>query len=281
MLTKEMLPILWCPSCRSGGLTFSAKEAGSDLAEGTLVCENCQTPFPVHDSVPDLIPHNQLESDEWKTWVGHLEGFSGRRAIRAKKPSPEQHKRWSKKQQAFIDFLQIPAGNLIDIGCGPASIREGLDPVRTTYFGIDPIPTTAVQGFQFARALAEYIPFRDGSFSCMVARSALDHFCDLKGFFKEAARVLQPDGVVFIEQAIHGEGGLKGAIKSIVHETKDFLDDRKMSRADREAPKHMTDFTQAHLLDATSEFFTVTETQEYSPSFLSATQLFVALRRKN
>ncbi len=277
MLTNEMLPLLWCPSCRSGGLALSA---GGDLTEGSLVCENCQTDFPVHDGVPDLIPHDQLDSEEWKTWEGHLSGFSGRRDIREKKPSPAQHKRWAKKQGAFAAFLDVPAGFVLDIGCGPGGIREDLDLERTSYVGIDPIPTSAVEDFCFARAIAEYIPFRDHAFAGLIARSALDHFCDLRGFFKEAARVLQPGGVVFVEQAIHGEGGLKGAIKSIVHETKDFLDDLKTSREAREAPKHMTDFTAAQLLEAAGEFFEVERTEKYDPNPLAATQFFVALRRK-
>lgn len=282
MLTKTMLSLLWCPSCRAAGLEFQSNApAADDLSEGKLVCENCKTAFPVHDGVPDLIPHDQLASEEWKTWEGHLDGFSGRRSIREKKPNPAQLKRWNAKQQAFLDFVDAPEGHLLDIGCGPAGIRDGLDPARTTYIGIDPIPTRAVEEFPFARAVAEYIPFHDGAFSCVTARSALDHFCDLRGFFKESARVLRPDGVMFIEQAIHGEGGLKGAIKKAAHETKDFLDDLKASRAHREAPKHMTDFTKEYLIEAVSEFFTVTATREYSPSLLAATQQFMALRRKN
>lgn len=280
MLSETLTAILWCPSCGSGRPDLHASPSAPDAwQEGELICGHCRTVFPVHDGVPDLIPHDRMDSEEWKIWEGHLGGFAERRSIREKKPSPAQQKRWQRKWQAFVDFLDAPAGLLLDIGCGPAGVRAGLDPDRTTYVGIDPIPTPAVQEFLFARAVAEYIPFRDGAFACLVARSALDHFCDLGEFFRESARVLQPGGVMFIEQAIHGEGGLSGAVKTAVHEIKDFLDDRRTAKAARAAPKHMADFTRSDLLDAAGERFTVTATREYNPNLLAARQLFIALRR--
>jgi len=281
MLTRTLIPHLQCTSCRSGHLDFRLSDpAATDLENGLLICNQCQTEFAVQQNIPDLIPASRLDSNDWKIWQSHLDGFyERRRSEQEKMPSTSEARRWHKKRLAFEAFLDVPPGLVLDIGCGPGSIRQALDVSQTTYVGIDPIPADGVEDFLFARALAEYLPFQDETFDCLIARSALDHFCDLSGFFTESARVLKPGGVMFIEQAIHGEGGLGGFTRTLVHEAKDFLDNRKNANANRDAPKHMTDFTEEMLLAAPGELFEVTATRQYAPNLLAAAQQFIALKK--
>ena len=73
--------------------------------------------------------------------------------------SAPREERWSKKIKAFGDFVKVPDGRILDVGCGPGNLRKLLDPQRVTYFGIDPLPVEEVEGFPFACAVAESIPF--------------------------------------------------------------------------------------------------------------------------
>lgn len=272
MISEHLLEILWCPSCRSGTLTRQNE---------CLVCETCKTQFPIYHDVPDLIPHDRLATDTWSAWKGHLNGFSQRLNGMEKKIPATQQKRWHKKYEAFIAFLDAPEGRLLDVGCGPGSIRRGLNPEQTCYMGVDPIPDKNTVEFPFARAVAEHLPFRNGTFSSLVIRSALDHLCDPSAFFRESARVLSPDGVMFVEQAIHDNRNPVEIMKTAAHRAKDALDDLKAGALRKDsAPKHMSEFSREALLNMPVEFFTVEETRTFSPGLLAATQLFMKLRKR-
>jgi SAM-dependent methyltransferase len=274
MITESMLSILSCPACRGGGLR--ARRDGG----GALSCEACGTGFPVLQGIPDLIPHDRLGAGNWKTWRDHLEGFSSRRERRQRKPNPRQLRRWAEQLQAFVDFMDIPPGNVLDVGCGPGILRGGIEATPgASYIGVDPLPTADAASFPFVRALAEHLPFRDGSLSCIVVHSALDHFCDLRAFFEEARRLLAPGGRMFLEQMVHGTGGLPGLAKAAAHRLQDFRDGLRGDRG-CDAPKHITEFSTGRLLDAVKPFFDVTDVREHNTNWLAPTRVFVALRRR-
>jgi ubiquinone/menaquinone biosynthesis C-methylase UbiE len=169
---------------------------------------------------------------------------------------------------------------VLDVGCGPGRLRLRLDPEQTTYYGVDPLPNPEVSEFPFARAIAEYLPFPDDFFACVVVRSALDHFCDLDAFFSETVRVLQPGGTLFLEQVIHEIRGPVSAAKGLVHAAKDLVDHIRTPQPTDDAPKHMNEFTKHAVLENTSRHFELEATKEYSPNWYTPTQLFVALKPK-
>lgn len=280
MLDRATVSLLWCPSCRKGGMEARCVEGGNKLISGVLVCESCRAEFRVDAGVAYLRASEQENKEIWDTWRNHIEGFAARRAARDPAVRAQGSPRWQRKMEAFGSFLDVPDGRVLDVGCGPGKIRQLLDPLRVQYYGVDPLPIEGVEEFPFVCALAEAIPFRSGTFSSVIVRSALDHFRDLDAFFKEATRVLTDDGRLFLEQVIHDNAGLGDLVRNAAHFAKDIVDDLKTLRERRSAPKHMHEFTRASLVKAVDRFFEVDRMQKYNTDWYSPTQLFLSLRRR-
>lgn len=277
MLTQQTVSLLWCPSCRNGGLISDCTEQGERLIDGVLTCESCEARFPVEAGIPHLKSIDPVPEEKWNTWRGHLDGFAARRTIRAGTPNKLRAQRWRKKMQAFAEFLDVPDGRLLDVGCGPGNLRKHLDPSRVSYYGLDPLATEEAQEFPFVCALAESMPFRARTFSSLVVRSALDHFCDLSIFFAEATRVLVEEGHIFVEQAVHEVAG-GGFVKTAVHLAKDRLDQMLTRKQSNSSPKHMREFSRESLAKAVEPFFEIERTQTYNANWYTASQIFMSLR---
>jgi ubiquinone/menaquinone biosynthesis C-methylase UbiE/uncharacterized protein YbaR (Trm112 family) len=280
MLDRATVSLLCCPACRSGSLDPRCVEDGDQLVSGVLLCTSCRAEFRVDAGIPYLRASDQENKEIWDTWRHHIEGFAARRASRDPVVRSQGSPRWQRKMEAFGSFLDVPDGRVLDVGCGPGNIRRSLDPLRITYYGADPLPVEGVGDFPFVCALAESIPFRSGTFSSLIVRSALDHFRDLEGFLSEATRVLTSDGRFFLEQVIHDRSGVGDLVRNTAHFVKDVVDDLKTLRERRSAPKHMHEFTPASLRKAVEPFFEVARVQKYNTDWYSPTQLFLDLRRR-
>ena len=281
MLNHEIVALMLCPQCRKGGLEASCEEANGRLIRGSLVCNSCRAKYAVEQGIPHLKP-GVLENDPaWEIWRNHLDGFAARRELRSTIMSAPREERWSRKIRAFGDFVKVPDGRILDVGCGPGNLRKMLDPQRVTYFGIDPLPVEEVEGFPFACAVAESIPFRDGTFTSLVVRSALDHFRDLNAFFEEVSRVLTDDGQVFIEQVVHKSSGLDGIVRDSLHAVKDLIDGIRTLKQRKSAPKHMREFSEASLMRAVEHGgFKVSRSQAHHSNWYTPTQMFFSLSRR-
>ena len=282
MLNREIAALLLCPQCRQGGLDTSCVEENGRMLHGSLICDSCRATYAVEEGIPHLKPGVMENDPEWETWRNHLDGFAARRALRSTILSSPREERWSRKMQAFGDFVKVPNGRILDVGCGPGNLRKILDPQRVTYFGIDPLPVEEVEEFPFVCAVAESIPFRASTFTSVVVRSALDHFLDLNTFFEEVARVLTDDGQVFIEQVVHKSSGLDGFVRDSLHTVKDLIDGVRTLKQRKSAPKHMREFSQESLMRAVEHGgFEVTRSQAHHSDWYTPTQMFFNLCRRD
>lgn len=280
MLTMEMLSDMCCPVCHTKELRVSIKNQESNkIIGGDLRCEKCNQTYPIDGSTPNLIPQNMLTSAEWMMWQDHLQGLQERREQRIKNPNSWVARLGRKsrvKSSNFAEFTGITEGKVLDLGCGPGKFRFQLGN-NVEYYGLDPIVLPDVEDFPFVRALSEYIPFKDNTFSHLVVLAALDHFKDLDAFSKEATRVLKPAGKVHIVQSIHEIKGPISAVKMLAHEVKDMLEDRATKVKNPEAPKHITEFSTSALHKILSKYFTIEATSEYNYRWYSPTKMFLRL----
>ena len=148
------------------------------------------------------------------------------------------------------------------------------------YYGIDPIPLPETQDFYYVCGVAEYIPFKNSTFSDLIVLSSLDHFLKLDTFFQEVCRVLKPDGRFHIIQSIHEITGLKSGVKMLTHVVKDQLESTATTVKNKEAPKHIVEFSKKSISKTLNQHFDIVAEEEYSPKWYSPIKLFMSMRPK-
>ena len=287
MLDLDDISLLSCPMCQEGALVVSTDSGGDrTLREGELICESCETTYPVRDGVPDLIPHERLNTSEWRLWEDHLEGLKARREQRHVAKDSHLVNRASTAsrlgdKEAFCRFTEIDSGRVLDVGCGSGNIRHRLDPYgggRVQYFGVDPIPLPEMSDFRCVRGIAEYVPFRDDTFEHVIVTSSMDHFSDPDRFFEEVIRVLVPDGRFHLLQTIHDLSGPIKTAKTLAHVLKDLVDLRQTTVKNPNAPKHLAEYNRTTILRTLEKRFEVTAESKRAARWYGPTKLFVSMR---
>jgi len=279
-----MVPDLVCPKSSGNSLTLSVtKQRGDRIIEGRLTCSVCGTVHKIRSGVANLVPESVVSDDDWQEWKDHLAGFEARREWRNDNPERFSSKitnRSASLQKAFARFVGIQSGTVLDVGCGPGKFSNYLG-ADVSYFGIDPLPLNETEEVPAVRAIAEYLPFRDGMFTDIVVMAALDHFQDVDAFCREAVRVLVPKGRLHIVQSIHEVRGPVTAIKFAAHEFKDFLETRQTRAESRDAPKHMGEYDRKSLMDKLNEWFEITAEERFSKRWYSPENLFLTLTARS
>jgi SAM-dependent methyltransferase len=126
-------------------------------------------------------------------------------------------------------------GRVLDIGCGPQPVPNYLaDYPAELISGIDPLEPAAPHPFDFVCGVAEYLPWRDGTFGAVIAATSLDHVLVPDLAFQEVVRVLAPGGnfltwVAFVRGAARYDP-FDAAIKPIdayhlFHFSQEFFED--------------------------------------------------------
>jgi len=98
-----------------------------------------------------------------------------------------------------------PGARVLDVGCGTGALLGKLAQEHIIdCYGVDVEPqmiavaTSRHPGMHFQVASATDLPFEDATFDAVIACLAYHHFADKTGFAVEAARVLRPQGVLYI-----------------------------------------------------------------------------------
>jgi ubiquinone/menaquinone biosynthesis C-methylase UbiE/uncharacterized protein YbaR (Trm112 family) len=281
-MNNAMLDYLGCPTC--GGAPLQLTDIGEDggsIVEGTLKCP-ADHHFTISSGIPLLIDQSQISGGDWTLWQQHLDGFQRRRERRQQEVVQITHKlgRASTQQQAFSIFTGVQAGRLLDVGCGPGKFRHYFDPNKVEYVGMDPIILAEQADFSLVAGIAEHLPFQDASFDDVTVLAALDHFKDKEAFFREVHRVLVPGGRFHLLQSIHEANGLKGRMKYLAHEIKDWIEARLGAANPEGVPEHMTEFSLNDLRSLLNQFFTFEREQPYEPWLLAPTRLFISMKAK-
>jgi len=99
--------------------------------------------------------------------------------------------------------LPVPVRRALDVGCGAGLSTRALHELAEHCIGIEPAEAmlersgAVAAGDDFVVGVAEAIPVAKGSINLVSAAGSLN-YVNVELFFGEAARVLQPDGVLVI-----------------------------------------------------------------------------------
>lgn len=94
---------------------------------------------------------------------------------------------------------------MLDIGCGTGFVIDLLADEVEEIHGIDPTAAmlskvdTSRGNITLHEGVAEKLPFEDASFDLVTAYSVLHHLADHRPALAEAARVLRPGGVLYVD----------------------------------------------------------------------------------
>jgi ubiquinone/menaquinone biosynthesis C-methylase UbiE len=94
---------------------------------------------------------------------------------------------------------------MLDIGCGTGFVIDLLRDTFAEIHGLDATPAMLEQvdttngNITLHEGIAEELPFADESFDLVTAYSVLHHLADHRPVLAEAARVLRPGGVLYVD----------------------------------------------------------------------------------
>jgi ubiquinone/menaquinone biosynthesis C-methylase UbiE len=121
----------------------------------------------------------------------------------------EPHFRPENRAKVRRNLLEVAdragTARLLDIGCGTGFVIGLIGDTFSEIHGIDPTPAM-LERVDLARGnitlhegVAETLPFNDGYFDVVTAYSVLHHLADHRPALAEAARVLHPGGVFYVD----------------------------------------------------------------------------------
>jgi SAM-dependent methyltransferase len=119
----------------------------------------------------------------------------------------------SAKVIAFLERAGVPVrGRVLDAGCGGGGMPLSLAEEAALVVGIDPADRFQDAGVRLGRergiphltfALADgmYLPFCSGTFDLVLSHAVIEHVADAPLYLRECARVLTPDGRIYLSTA--------------------------------------------------------------------------------
>jgi SAM-dependent methyltransferase len=129
----------------------------------------------------------------------HWEHQAERWAAWARRPDFDGY--WKESRPAFFEFMPPPGRRTLEIGCGEGRVTRDLKARGHRVVAVDVAPTMvrlaseADPGGDYVRADAASLPFDDESFDTVVAFNSLMDIDDMPAALREAARVLEPQGL--------------------------------------------------------------------------------------
>lgn len=91
-----------------------------------------------------------------------------------------------------------PSQRILDVGCGPGSLRVQLAGLNVTGVDVDPNELAHNRDLLSACAESNSLPFASRSFDLVICHHSLEHFRDVPGTILEIRRVLKLEGRLFV-----------------------------------------------------------------------------------
>jgi ubiquinone/menaquinone biosynthesis C-methylase UbiE len=112
----------------------------------------------------------------------------------------------AKFKQKIFEIAKLKDGDkVLDVGCGNGTLLNLLkQKADISPYGIDISPNMISQckskypDYNFSVSSGEQLPFNDNTFDMVTTCCVLHHFDNANNFFKEAYRVLKPNGKIIV-----------------------------------------------------------------------------------
>jgi SAM-dependent methyltransferase len=110
---------------------------------------------------------------------------------------------WALLKKQFFKMLPALRSNstVLDVGCGGGTYLKGVIG-RFGCFGVGVDPHPIKSGVPLVKAVAEYLPFREGCFDLIFTTASIDHFQSPQCFVSEIDSVLRRNGYFMILQGL-------------------------------------------------------------------------------
>lgn len=109
---------------------------------------------------------------------------------------------FSERKRIVFEMFDLPAGRVLDIGCGPAVYTDRLSERGFDIHGVDPsgqmieiARKKGIKNAQFYVGSIEKLAYGDGFFDGMLCVGVLEYLADLEAGIKEASRVMKKGGI--------------------------------------------------------------------------------------
>ncbi|NJN16827.1 MAG: class I SAM-dependent methyltransferase [Oscillochloris sp.] len=187
MISKQLFPILQCPTCRSRDLFITAE---------AVHCGSCATHYPFHAGYVDLMPRD-AQYDYVSKYVTDEAELAAELDYRELAPPLLAAGVRDRTLRRLMHWL--PGDVVLDNGCGTAKHAVWNAAHVRMMVGSDPatlFADAAVERITLAQADSRSLPFADNSFDKAFAIDILEHFPlpVIDQYLAETARVLRPGG---------------------------------------------------------------------------------------
>lgn len=175
--------------------------------QNQLFCKECEKHFEIINSIPVLLPATLISGTN-KDNFDYLSHYS--KDATEFDYFEERHGATYDDERRVHEYIShnVPGStvDILDVGCGRAWVARDFLQKRINVCSLDisiENPAKAIARYPAEThsgivADAFFLPFKDGSFDCIVASEIIEHVVDPAGFVKELFKCLKPGGELII-----------------------------------------------------------------------------------
>src|ERR1700684_1404153 len=105
---------------------------------------------------------------------------------------------WQRRRHRITVLWGRGAGRVLDAGCGSSLIVQSLNNVIGMDFNFAKLRFLRRYQIPLVNASAFALPFKDGSFDCVISSQVIEHIRYDESIFSEMCRVLRPGGIIIL-----------------------------------------------------------------------------------
>jgi len=105
---------------------------------------------------------------------------------------------WQRRRHRIVTSLARATGRTLDVGCGSSVILQSLNHAVGLDVKLSKLRYMRKYRAPLVQGSVTALPFRDGSFDCVVCSQVIEHIPEDPAIFRELVRVLRADGLLIL-----------------------------------------------------------------------------------